>query len=66
MGFIEGVLCKLGIAIIIRAGRFLIDWATQKWLKRRIPRWFGGSSHHLLVTGTVCVMCLRKVLAQIV
>ena len=39
MGFIEGVLCKLGIAAIIRAGRFLIDWATQKWLKRRIPRW---------------------------
>ena len=39
MGFIEGVVCKLGLAVIIRAGRILMDWVAQKRLKRQIPRW---------------------------
>ena len=39
MGYVEGILCKLGISFLYRAGRFLINWVTRKFLKRQMPRW---------------------------
>ena len=37
-GFIEGILCKLGISLLIRFGHFLINRTTQRWLKYQLPR----------------------------